>query len=865
MVLPTFIPNDVEADDAIASLVELHKNTDLEITIISGDKDLYNILYSNVRMLRAKKGVSEFIEIDANFVRNELDINPEDIPNFMAITGDTSDNIPGVKGIGPKGATKLIQDYKTLEGIYQAIDSIKPDGTRNKLLESRENAFLSRDLATLKKDVVIPFSIDTTDVIQFIQKANLEQAFQSRNLKAVYEEWMRLSKTYSIHKIDAVSIPELPILQNYTTITTKSQWQEIEKELKAIDLLCVDTETTSISPMEAKLLGISIAYKKGEHYFSAYLPCIFETIPTKQDDSANALFDGKNNVHQYSGLPRGAETLLWIKSILENPAIPKIGQNIKYDWIVLRQHGVLLAGIQDDTMLLSYILNPYQKSHGLDYLALVHLGHKNIEYKDLVGTGKNTIALIDVPLEQLSRYACEDAEVTLRLYEILKASLQDPILYNLYTTLDKELIYPILRMEENGISLDTEHLSKLRVVYESRLKEVEEQIYHLANEVFNIASPNELRKILFDKMQIHSKKKTETGLLSTDQKILESLISVHPIIKEVLEHRSISKLLSTYIVPLPTHINTKTNRIHTSFLQTGVATGRLASTNPNLQNIPVRGKEGKEMRQAFIANKDHLLLSFDYSQIELRVLAHYSKDPNLIKAYQEDQDIHDQATYFLFKNKFNKNSDQAPSLFEEEGFNYGVDIHDMDSLKKLPIFKEYRSQAKALNFSIVYGATSWGISQNLGISRHDAQALIDSYFHAYPNVKKYMVDIIEITKQKGYSENLFGRRRPIDGLESSLKIPRDAAERLAINNPIQSTAADIIKMAMISIQKELDRNNYQTKMLLQIHDELLFEVPIHEKETIYSMIQNIMENIVTLDIPLKVSGAFGKNWDETKE
>ncbi len=877
---PTFIPENVEADDAIASLVERYKNSEIEIIIVSGDKDLFALLHKNVRIFRPKKGVSEFKEINAKFVEEDLGINFLQMTDFLAMTGDSSDNIPGVKGIGPKGASELLKKYGDLKSIYNNIDILQSEGIKKKLIVSKENAFLSQKLISLKKDVPLEHTLEELNTKNFIKNSlSYFTIFKEKELNVVYQDWLTLADK---KKMKAEGVGEYSLI-----IRTKSEWEDIKKEIKKAEFVSVDTETTHYSPMQAKLLGVAIAWSdqlsKKEIYRSVYIPCIFEEIIKETESVGESdLFNPLNDIHPdyKKSLYNGSEVLEWLREFLESSEIKKIGQNIKYDWLVLRRHGVNLGGVIADTMLLSFLLKPTQRRHNLDDMALDHIGHTTIKYSDLVGSGKKQKTLLSVSLDQVAKYSCEDAEVTLRLYKTLLPMIEKKSLYELYHKIDLPLAYVIMIMEENGVVLDTDYLKKLSKIYEDQLKKIKEQIFVIVGEHFNIQSTQELRRILFTKLGIVSDRKTGKGQLSTDHKVLESLKNKHPVIPHLLEFRLLSKLLSTYLLPLPQAVYKPTNRIHTSFSQVITATGRLSSMEPNLQNIPIKGKEGRAMRRAFVAPTGCELLSLDYSQIELRILAHYSEDKNLLQAYLNDEDIHDQATYLLFNQYFCDSQikwDLASSSLKDEKNQYNtlfsvgetIKIADLDTkrlalMKRTAEFNDLRSKAKILNFSIIYGVTEWGLSQNLNISRFEAGLLMDAYFTNYPGIKKYMLSAIEIAKEQGYSKNLLGRKRLINDLNHKNRFKREAAERLAINTPIQSTAADIVKIAMLNIQQELENKKLKTKMILQIHDELLFEVPISEKEEVFEIAKHKLENAFSLKVPLKINGRFGKNWDEAK-
>ena len=840
--LPIYIPKEEEADDAIATIAKREKDSDIDIFLVSSDKDLYNVLYPNVKLLRARKGVTDLKVIDSTYVSSKLGISIKEIPDFMALTGDSSDNVPGVKGIGEKSAVKLIQEYHSIKNIYENIDKVAPTKIREKLITDKENAFLSLDLVTLKKDMDISLKLKDLEVEKISNLGKSISIFKEKGYTTIYQEWGNLFENESAR---------IEVLKNTFLIRNKKEWKEIETKIKKSSEIAFDTETTSLNPVEAKLVGISLSWQKGKEYFSLYLPCLFDT------ESERSL--------EYQGIPEGTETIEWIRPILEDKKILKIGQNIKYDSLILKRHGVDLKNVAIDTMLLSYMLDPNSRRHGLDELALNLLGHSTIKYKDLVGTGKKERPLASVSLEELAIYAAEDAEITLRIKNELLPKLKDKELKKLYQKIDFPLVSVLMKMEENGICIDREYLKEIENNYQKRINKIEKKIYKLAGEEFKIQSTKELQRILFEKLGIVSKKKTEKGQMSTEQAVLEFLREQHPIINEILEYRTLAKLLSTYIRPLPEYITKDTLRVHTSFSQTIAATGRLASKNPNLQNIPIKGEDGRAIRRAFIVPEGYSLLSLDYSQIELRILAHYSEDKNLIQAYSENQDIHDQATYLLFRNRFNPKSKkwlESDILGNQISSEIEWDI--LEKMKETPEYSDKRSQAKVLNFSIVYGVTDFGLSRNLGISREESKALIEAYFLSFPGIKKFMEEVVEEAREKGFVTNYFGRKRTIHDFKSQNRFAKEGAKRLAINTPIQSTAADIIKIAMIEIQKTLEKEKFKSKMLLQIHDELVFEVPNDEKEEIYSMVVEKMEGVVNLKVPLKVSGGFGANWDEAK-
>jgi DNA polymerase-1 len=848
--MPMLVLDGFEADDIIASLTQKFENEEIEIIVVSGDKDLFSLLRDNVFLYRPVKGVSEFKVFSGADVVSEIGVSTHEIVDYMALTGDTSDNIPGVAGVGPKTASKLINEFHDLDNIYKNIDSVKPEGLKNKLVEFKENAYLSKTLVSLKTDIELGMELEN---FAWLSKPDLQHKisiFRDKELPSIYDEAKNLFPAITgsepEHKTSKIN-------QHMQIVTTLDQWNEIAPVLNRLEMLAVDTETTSIHPMEAQLVGVSMSWKIDDTYYSLYIPVVF-------DDKHERHFD-------YQNILEGAVCLEWLKPVLENPAIKKIGQNIKYDCLVLLNHGVTLQNIFADTMVISYMINPNLRKHNLDDMAWRHLQHETIKYKDLTGAGKKAKELTELPLESLALYAAEDAEVTLRLYEILSGQLTEIKLDDLYQTIDGPMIGLLAVMEKNGILVDPAYLGRLEKTCLENLNLIETSILEFAGEKFNINSTHELQEILFNKLQIVSKKKTAGGgNLSTDASALENIKDQHPIVEKILEYRTTSKLLNTYIVALPRFINPKTGRIHTSFSQTIAATGRLASSEPNLQNIPIKGEEGNAIRRAFVAPKGYDLLSLDYSQIELRILAHYSEDEKLIAAYMNDEDIHDQAAYLLFRHQFEPENSTWSKTGDFHLNNEGstIDHEILKLMKASPDFSQKRSQAKILNFSIVYGVTEYGLSKNLSISIEEARNLIALYFINYPGIKKYMNETIERTREILYSENLFGRKRTVEDIQSKNRFSREAAERLAINNPIQSTAADLIKIAMLKIQKLIEKENLKSRLLLQIHDELLLEVPENEKDHTFNLVKNEMENVVELKVPLKVSGGFGKNWGEVK-
>ncbi|MBK8398139.1 MAG: DNA polymerase I [Leptospiraceae bacterium] len=806
-----------EADDIIGTLCKKFGNKKNEILIFSGDKDLYQTLNPNIKMYRGTKGATEFLEIDENWVMENISITPSQVTDYMGIVGDSSDNIPGVSGIGEKGAAKLIAEYKNLEGIYKNLENIKNPSLKEKLIKNKENAFLSRDLATLKCD--LEMDVNTEDLIlpKYLEHDKFLE-FKTRGYNRLYSD---LAKQAGI-KLDSKttsgseSKEEVADTSNnakgkYTRVRTEAELIKLVKDFQKSKLFCVDTETTSVDPMSAELLGVALSKEEGTGY---YVPIAY----------SQSLF--ANNC-----LPLDT-VITHMKPLLENSKSEKVGQNIKYDMIVLKNHGIELENVVFDTMLASYCINPGSRHHGMDDLAENYLEYKTITYDELVGTGKKKQDLFNIDPDRVTEYAAEDADITLRLYNVLKKELKESQSENTFYKMEMPLMPVLMDMEMKGISINAPYFQTLSTKFQKEIEKLEKRIHVHAGKTFNIASTKELQKVLFDELKLPAEKKTQTGY-STDHSVLEGLLGMHPIIDDLLEHRKYTKLKSTYIDTLPELINPRTKRIHTSYNQTIAATGRLSSTDPNLQNIPIKDEEGKLIRQGFVPdNKDYLLLSLDYSQIELRIMAHFADDKNMIAAYKKNADIHNETAQALF----------------------GVTAKE--------VTPEMRNKAKIVNFSVIYGVTAYGLSQNLKVSRQEAGTFIDKYFTQFPGVKKYMEDICVSCEEKGYVETITGRRRYIPEIKSSRRQEQESGKRIAINSPIQGTSADMIKIAMLSIHEKIEKKKLKSKLIMQVHDELVFEVHKKEKDTIFELAKKEMETALKLKVPILVQGKFGENWDE---
>lgn len=805
-----------EADDLIASICEQYSSKKNEFYIVSNDKDLFQLVKPGVVVLRSKQGVSEIVEFNDSKVFEELGIKPSQIIDYQAILGDSIDNVPGVKGIGEKGAVKLIAEYGNLDEIYKKIDSIRNPSIKQKLTEQKEMAYLSKELCRLKKDLNVELNFEELIIPNYRSEEKIK-VFLDRGYNAISRDLAKQSGVKIPQKESKTEIvEEQPALVNsekgvYKKISILEDLNILIKQLSSQKVICIDTETTSPNPVEAVLLGIAISYeeKKGYYIPLSYESSLFKSVCLETNDVLKAL-----------------------KPILKNKEIGKVGQNIKYDLIVLRNYGVEVENVIFDTMLASYLLQPSIRRHNMDDMAEDYLGYKTITYSDLVGTGRKKQELFMIDPDRVTEYAGEDADITLRLYNVLKPKLKTHSLENVYYNIELPLVDVLMDMEREGVKIDPDYFKSISGKFEKKIEKLEKSIKIHANKEFNIASTKELQKVLFDDLKLPAEKKTQTGF-STDHSVLENLQGLHPIIDDLLEHRKFTKLKSTYVDTLPLIINKSTGRIHTSYNQTIAATGRLSSTDPNLQNIPIKDEEGKLIRQGFLPrNKDYLLLSLDYSQIELRIMAHFSKDKALIQAYKKKEDIH---------------SKTASGIF-------GVPIEE--------VTPEMRTKAKVINFSIIYGVTPFGLAKSLNITRSEAAIFIDKYFYAYPGVKTFMDEICASCEEKGYVETITGRRRYIPEIKSSKRQEVEGAKRVAINTPIQGTSADMIKIAMISIHEKIMKKKWKSKLILQVHDELVFDVYKDEKDEIIKMAKKEMESALELDVPILVEGNFGNNWDE---
>ncbi|EHH3731605.1 TPA: DNA polymerase I [Vibrio parahaemolyticus] len=827
MGLPLICVPGVEADDVIGTLAYQASQQGMPVLISTGDKDMAQLVDDNITLINTMTNVV----MDREGVVEKFGIPPELIIDYLALMGDKVDNIPGVPGVGDKTATALLQGIGGLTKLYENLDDIAALGFRGsktmakKLVDNKDNAMLSYELATIKLDVELeetPESLlkaepNKDELIklygQLTFKSWLNELLEggSGTVEAVElagSAQASSSSSYAEMETSAVTIDR----SQYETILDEASFNAWLEKLKAAELFAFDTETDSLDYMVANLVGLSFAIDEG---IAAYVPV----------------------AHDYLDAPEQLDrdwVLEQLKPILEDDAQAKVGQNLKYDASVLARYGIEMKGIKYDTMLASYVYNSVGGKHDMDSLALRFLQHSCISFEQIAGKGKNQLTFNQIELEQASPYAAEDADVTLRLHNRLFANIeQDEKLKSVYEEIEMPLVPVLSRIERTGVLIDDMKLSAQSVEIAARLEELEQKAYEIAEQEFNMNSPKQLQAILFEKMGLPVVKKTPSGTPSTNEEVLQELALDYPLPKLILEYRGLAKLKSTYTDKLPKMINPSTGRVHTSYHQAVTATGRLSSTDPNLQNIPIRNEEGRRIRQAFVAPAGYKVLAVDYSQIELRIMAHLSGDQALLDAFRDGKDIH---------------AATAAEIM-------GVSIDQVSS--------EQRRRAKAVNFGLIYGMSAFGLAKQLGIPRGEAQAYMDKYFERYPGVMQYMEDTRSAAADKGYVETIFGRRLHLPEIKSRNGMRRKAAERAAINAPMQGTAADIIKKAMLLVDQWIqEEGNGRVKLLMQVHDELVFEVEESSLSEIESKVQKLMESAAELKVPLVAEAGHGDNWDQ---
>ncbi|WP_438958370.1 DNA polymerase I [Porticoccus sp.] len=805
MGLPLLVEEGVEADDVIGTLALQASKNRTHVVISTGDKDMAQLVSEQITLVNT---MTETV-MDRQGVIDKFGITPELMIDYLALVGDKSDNIPGVPGVGEKTALAILQNLGGMDAIYGNLEAVAELDFRGakktpaKLAENRDQAFLSYQLATIKTDV--PLTVTLSELSNGLpDNAALLHWFRQLEFKGWVEELLAASESDE-------DLPSLVADKDYQVVLTQQQLDQWLQKLEQAELVTFDTETTSLDYMQASIVGVSFAIAAHQ---AAYVPL----------------------AHDYLGAPRQLDrdaVLEQLKPLLESPKLAKVGQNLKYDMSVLANHGIAMQGIRFDTMLESYVLDSTATRHDMDSLALKYLGEKTTHFQDIAGKGVSQLTFNQIAIEQAAPYAAEDADITLRLHETLWPKLQDITgLAHVYQSIEMPLVPVLSRIERNGTKVSADLLRKQSDQLGERIAALEQQAFELAGEEFNLASPKQLGYILFEKLKIPVQKKTAKGAASTKEEVLQELALDYPLPKLLLEHRSLSKLKSTYTDKLPLLVNPATGRIHTSYHQAVTATGRLSSSDPNLQNIPVRSAEGRRIRQAFVATEGCKIVAADYSQIELRIMAHLSGDRGLKAAFEQDLDVH---------------SATAAEVF-------GVELASVTG--------EQRRSAKAINFGLIYGMSAFGLGRQLHIGRNQAQEYIDLYFARYPGVQAYMESTRKRAAEQGYVETLFGRRLYLPEIRASNGMRRQAAERTAINAPMQGTAADIIKLAMISVDQWLADKKLNARMIMQVHDELVLEVLQTELEDVLSGLKTRMSNAARLDVPLVVDVGVGDNWDE---
>jgi len=804
--IPRFEKIGYEADDIIATLAKQAEKQDLETLVVTGDKDFLQLLSPLVKRYNIRSG-KEVEILDDKSLTEQYELTPAQVVDYLALMGDSSDNIPGVSGVGEKTAKDLIKQFSSLDSIYQNLDKISKKGLLEKLKAGKEDAYLSRELVTMDTRVPVELNLEKMKV-EKINSEKVIQLFEELEFRSLLKQLGNLAtgESAATAGIDQEKV-------EYLLVNSRQALNELVTQLKRVSFTVFDTETTGLNVFESRIIGISFCMKPRVAY---YVPL--------NDPSSD--FTSEEALHS-------------LQEIFESGKTGKGGQNIKYDALMLHQHGIRLKNIGFDTMVADYLLNPGSRQHNLDAMAYAYLNYRMIPIEKLIGEkGKNQKSMADVPVAEVCQYTCEDADITFRLKEYLEKELQKTGTAELFAELEMPLLSVLIEMEKNGVKIDFAFLEKMSRELEISLRAVEIEIYQKAGSEFNLNSPQQLGKVLFEQLEIHKEfggrrpSKTATGQFSTSEQILEKY-ATHPLVGKILEFRKLSKLKSTYVDALPALISQRTGRLHTSFNQTITATGRLSSSDPNLQNIPIRTEIGRAIRQAFIpGDPDDFILSADYSQIELRVMAHLSGDAGLKAAFSRGEDIH---------------ASTAAAIF-----NIPLEMVNSD----------HRRKAKEVNFGIIYGISQYGLASRLGISNEEAQQIITNYFLRFPRVNDYMIHTITFVQQHKYVTTIRNRRRYLPEIDSTNATIRQNAERMAINTTIQGSAADLIKVAMINIQNRLEKEKLQTRMILQVHDELVFEVKASELEKVRKLVKLEMENAIKLDVPLKVDVGAGKNWLE---
>ncbi len=793
-----------EADDVIGTLAKKAEEKGVHTYMVTGDKDLMQLISPRVWMYNLKRVGDEPEIIDAERVANKMGVPPERIIDYLSLMGDSVDNIPGAKGVGEKSAKELIQEYGSLEKIIENCDNISNRRVREGIKNNIDMIWLSKELATI--DTQVPLKVD-------LEGLRYHEANPETLLKLFTElEFKSL--------IDTLNTKAMKFSTQYHIFDSLDKVDELCKKLIENGQFTIDLETTHIDPLQAEIVGFSFSFRVGEAY---YIPAKSTRHQTQEIEFIEE--NEFTSLEVYDVLNR-------LKPLLRNPEIKKSGQNIKYDLLVLSNYGIVVEGVNFDTMVASYVLDPEKRQHNLDSLALEFFNYKKIPTTDLIGKGKNQINMAQVPIKKVAEYAAEDADMTWRLKELFEKKLKEADLEKLFREVEMPLVKVLMQIEQNGVAIDVPFLKQMERQFEQDMAKLLKRVEEIAGSSINLNSPKQLGDLLFKKLKLPTARKTKTGY-STDVTVLEGLAKKYELPRVILDYRQLSKLQSTYVIALPKLINPGTKRIHTSYNQTVATTGRLSSSDPNLQNIPIRTEMGREIRRAFIpGDKNHILLDADYSQIELRIMAHLSGDATLRESFIKGEDIHRRTAALIL------------------------------NLPPEAVADEQRYQAKAINFGIIYGMGAFGLASRLDISQQEAQTFIDAYFMKYPGVKNFMEEVVKKAQKDGYVSTMLGRKRRLPDILSDNRRRREFAERTAINTPIQGTAADMIKLAMINIQNRINREKLNLKMIMQVHDELVFEVLRDEVDYAKTLVQEEMESALQLDVPVKVDVGVGENWLE---
>lgn len=802
--IPIVEQQGYEADDVIGTLVKKAEQNGINTYMVTGDKDLMQLVSPHVWMYNLKKVGEEPEIIDSERVLNKMGVPPERIIDYLSLMGDSVDNIPGAKGVGEKSARELLQEYGSLEKIIENCENIPNKRVREGIKSSIDLIWLSKQLATLETNV--PLKID-------LEGLRYHEANPEALLKLFTElEFKSL--------IDNLNTRAMKFSTQYHVYDSLDKVDELCQNLLDNGQFTLDLETTNIDPLQAEIVGLSFSFRISEAF---YIP-----VKSTRHQTQEIEFTEEN---EYNSL-EVQDVLKRFKPLLANADIKKSGQNIKYDLLVLSNYGIVVDGVDFDTMVASYVLDPEKRQHNLDSLALEYFNYKKIPTTDLIGKGKNQISMSQVPIEKVAEYAAEDADMTWRLKELFEKKLKETGLEKLFHEVEMPLVTVLMQIEQNGVAIDVPFLKQMEKQFDQEMSRLIKKIEEIAGSSINLNSPKQLGDLLFNKLKLPTARKTKTGY-STDVTVLEGLAKKYELPRVILDYRQLSKLQSTYVAALPKLINPRTKRIHTSYNQTVATTGRLSSSDPNLQNIPIRTEIGREIRRAFIpGDKNHILLDADYSQIELRIMAHLSGDATLRDSFIHGEDIHRRTAALIL------------------------------NLPPEAVDDEQRRQAKAINFGIIYGMGAFGLASRLDISQQEAQLFIDAYFSKYPGVKNFMEEVVKKAQKDGYVSTMLGRQRRLPDILSNNRRRREFAERTAINTPIQGTAADMIKLAMINIHNRIQREKLNLKMIMQVHDELVFEVLRDELEYAKTVVREEMEGALKLDVPVKADVGAGENWLE---